>query len=258
MLILKKKMSNDKKYIAMIIEPRKHRALEYVLTNVLENLDEKWKIIVFHGNKNGLFVHDIINNKLERWKHRIKTVHLNIDNLTLYEYSLLFVTRSVIYDYLEDSEYFLVFQTDSMIISKNKHLLDEFLNEDYDYVGAPWIKCNYEPTKQRDFIGNGGFSLRKTRTMLKILETYDYKNVDRGNVEDLFFSMKFDKIRTKKPSYERAMQFSIEEVFSPLTFACHKTWATPHVFNKLKELYPEVQTLKDLQGVVEDYECINT
>lgn len=37
-------------YTAVIVEPRKHhKALKYVLTNFLENLNSSWNIIVYHG-----------------------------------------------------------------------------------------------------------------------------------------------------------------------------------------------------------------
>ena len=38
------------KYTAIIIEPREHKALNYVLTNFYNNLSDEWQIIVFHGN----------------------------------------------------------------------------------------------------------------------------------------------------------------------------------------------------------------
>jgi hypothetical protein len=39
-------------YTAVIIEPLRHPALQFVLKNFLENLDERWGFLVFHGADN--------------------------------------------------------------------------------------------------------------------------------------------------------------------------------------------------------------
>ena len=40
------------KYTAIIVEPREHPALEYVLQNFNDNLSNEWQFILFYGNKN--------------------------------------------------------------------------------------------------------------------------------------------------------------------------------------------------------------
>ena len=69
----KNKYKNDEKYTAIIIEPRKHSALEFVLTNFLLNLSDNWNIIIFHGNKNINFVNNILRRSLYKYKNRITT-----------------------------------------------------------------------------------------------------------------------------------------------------------------------------------------
>ena len=59
-------------YTAVIIEPRKHRALRYVLNNFCMNLNEDWQFIIFHGNLNKDFVEEIIDEDLQNYKHKIK------------------------------------------------------------------------------------------------------------------------------------------------------------------------------------------
>jgi len=39
-------------YTAIIVEPMRHSALEFVLTNFIENVYDDWIIIVFHGIAN--------------------------------------------------------------------------------------------------------------------------------------------------------------------------------------------------------------
>ena len=51
-------------YTAVIIEPRKHKALQFVLKNFLENLDINWNIIIFHGNLNKEYIENIIDTDL--------------------------------------------------------------------------------------------------------------------------------------------------------------------------------------------------
>ena len=235
------------KYTAIIIEPRKHKALEFVLNNMLECLSNEWNIVFFHGINNIEYSGNIVNKLNSIHNNRITIVKLNIDNLNHISYSKLLATKSVIYDYI-NTEYFLVFQTDSMILKSNSHLMDSFLNKDYDYIGAPWLITNYYPTKERDFIGNGGFSLRKTETMLKIIESQEWNENIEPCHEDLYFTKKYDNIQVIKPSYEDAKLFCVDEVFTHMTMACHNFWRRPYS-NQLYELYPECKILSSLQDV---------
>ena len=53
------------KYTAVIVEPRKHKALEFVLRNVLDNLDERWSIQVFHSSHNKDWIKTILDQKFQ-------------------------------------------------------------------------------------------------------------------------------------------------------------------------------------------------
>ena len=232
------------KYTAMIIEPRKYKALSFVLNNFLECLSDEWKIVFFHGNNNLDYSKSVVDNLNQQFNNRIQLVQLNVDNLNQKTYSELLATKSMIYDYI-DTEYFLVFQTDSMIFKSHANLMKEFINSNYDYIGAPWLICNYIPTKERDFIGNGGFSLRRTNKMLKIIENNKWDENHEWH-EDLFFTKKYTDIEVIKPHYELAKQFCVDEVYSPITMACHKPWSHSH-FQLLAQEYPECEILKNLQ-----------
>jgi hypothetical protein len=221
-------------YTAIIVEPRKHRALLFVLNNFLENLSNDWNIIIFHGNLNLEFINDIINNNLDQYKQRISLVNLGVDNLKINEYNDLFIQNRDFYNHIP-TETFLVFQTDSMIFKKNSHLINEFLN--YDYVGAPWP---YQP-KNGQHVGNGGLSLRKKTKMLEIME----KETETFFPEDVFFSCT-NKVDLYKPTIEEAKRFSIENIFSEVSFGTHQGWllsGNPRLY----EIYPEIQDLLELQ-----------
>ena len=221
-------------YTAVIVEPRCHNALSFVLENILSNLDNSWNVIVIHGNNNFDFLQNIFLNKLNIFIDRVKFINLGVDNLTIKEYNTL-LTSKKFYDFIP-TDIFLLFQTDSIILSKNKHLINDFL--EYDYVGAPW---NHKPIKN-ERVGNGGFSIRNKKKMLEIIYKCPYKD----NIpEDVYFCYQPD-INIKKPDFEKAKLFSVEEVFSEITFGCHKPWGRDHTNNFFK-LYPEAEILYKLQ-----------
>uniref|UniRef100_A0A6C0JK99 DUF5672 domain-containing protein n=1 Tax=viral metagenome TaxID=1070528 RepID=A0A6C0JK99_9ZZZZ len=195
----------NEKYTAIIVEPREHKALSFVLKNALTNLPNNWNIVIMYGNKNKDFVMKIIDTDLSDYRERITTKNLNVDNLTISEYNDL-LTSKEFYDNVP-TEIFLIFQTDSVICNENKDLLDDFMK--YDYVGAPW----------KDAVGNGGFSLRRKS---KVLEIISKCKRGKGN-EDVYFANPC--ISNFKPSIEKAKTFSVEGYYSDKSFGVHKPWA---------------------------------
>ena len=230
--------NNSSIYTAIIVEPRKHKALEFVLLNACTNLDNNWSIIIFHGNLNKSYIQKIINTKLIEYKNRINLISLGVDNLTIAEYNVLFKTKEL-YDYIP-TETFLVFQTDSMIIPRNNNKINDYLQ--YDYVGAVWPNMNNN-------IGNGGFSLRKKSKMLEIINKCPYTEKDSPENEDIYFSIgSCKKVDLNKPSVSKAMKFSSEGILDSESFGIHKCWGD----NSIKEVlsnFPEVEELYNLQGV---------
>ena len=222
------------KYTAIIVEPRKHKALSFVLHNFLQNLSDEWNIILFHGNQNIEFINEILKNELSQYVHRITLENLYVDNLTIKEYNHLFIYNRDFYSKIP-TETFLVFQTDTMIFEKNKHLLNMFL--EYDYVGAPW---NHYPIN-RETVGNGGLSLRKKSKMLEIMDKSPYRHLP----EDVYFSCPIN-VSIHKPTFEVAKLFSVEETFSNITFGCHQIWIR-EFWDEFRKLYPEAEILASLQ-----------
>lgn len=201
------KESYTERYTAIIIEPRKHKALSFVLENFLTNLPENWDFIIFHGNKNIEYINDILENDLFEYKDKIKLKNLNVNNLTLKDYNKLLVSKEF-YDNVP-TEIFLIFQTDSIICEDYKNLIIDYLK--YDYIGAPWRDKN---------IGNGGLSLRRKSKMLEIIDKCPYKN----EPEDIFFGTKCPEIYRNKPSFENSQNFSVETVYNDVSFGVHKPW----------------------------------
>ena len=144
----------------------------------------------------------------------------------------------------------MVFQTDTIIISKNKDRINDFL--EYDYVGAPLFPTNY--------VGNGGLSLRRKSKMLEILEKIPYlKFFEESHfidLEDLYFSLCFHyqllanlyNVTINKPDSDKAKLFSSEYYFSPKSFGIHATWKYNDM-KKLKRVDPDIEKLFNLQGI---------
>jgi hypothetical protein len=229
--------NNDKKYTAIIVEPRKHRALEFVLKNFVDNLSTDFQFIIFHGNTNKEYVENIIDTNFKDKKTRIKLVDLKVDNLTIPEYNKLFFTKEF-YDNIP-TELFLVFQTDSIIITENAHKINDFM--EYDYVGAPFIEMEWN--KNTDKIGNGGLSLRRKSKMLQVLEKC---NIEPDVPEDVYFGALFcNKVKLHKPSYEKAKEFSVEQVYFDSPFGIHKPWNVDNM-SQLSKKYNDINILESL------------
>lgn len=217
-----------------MVESRCHKAIEFVVDNLLKCLDENWGIIIFVGNYNEKYVEQI---KVRLNSYRIKIINFLSDK---YGYDLpreinditysKVMSSQDIYNYIP-TETFLVFQSDSMINYKNKHYINEYLN--YDYVGAPWKKNNIFGFSQFGFlhplagqVGNGGFSLRKKSKMLDILKSVSYDdNMNEDQYFSLTFKKDFNEINLKKPKYKLAKRFSVETEFSKDFFAVHRPWS---------------------------------
>ena len=82
-------------------------------------------------------------------------------------YSKLLLSSSF-YNTFADFKYILIYQTDCLVLSSN---LSEFCSLGYDYIGAPWFKDKNFPEKGFSRIGNGGLSLRKVSSFLRVLRS---------------------------------------------------------------------------------------
>ena len=242
--------TNSSIYTALIVEPRKHKALEFVLNNFLDNLDNNWNIVLLHGIDNKDFVKKIIQKMDDSKKTRITPVNINVNNLTVAQYSELFYNPSF-YNYIP-TETFLIFQTDSIILKQNKDKINNFLK--YDYVGAPWPKTMGILGKME--VGNGGLSLRKKSKMLELLK-YKSRGIDHDInsiygkyiAEDQFFcGYHIKEVNISKPTFNDAKNFSVECIFYSYPFGIHKPWLwlPPNQFTIVCDKYPDILTLREL------------
>lgn len=237
-----------KDYTAIMVEPRKHRALEFVIQNFTDNLDENWNFMIYHGSDNKQYLENIIKKLSADVQNRITLINLKVPNINIKQYSTMFFCPTF-YNNIP-TETFLIFQTDSMILKENKDKIYDFLK--YDYVGAPWPKSMGIWGKIE--VGNGGLSLRKKSKMVELLK-YKNKGIENGLygkyvAEDKFFCGHYvPEVKIYKPTFIKATEFSVEAVYSENSFGIHKCWVNLNIqqMSKLCQLYPEIKILKDLQ-----------
>ena len=226
-------------YTIVLIEPRKHKALNYVIRNALDNLDDSWNLLIFHGTTNKEYLDKIIECLTEQQKTRISFRNLGVDNLDYTAYNML-ITSIDFYKSLP-TEICLFIETDSMIISRNKEKIYDFL--EYDYVGAPWSGGAHSPLSSEG-VGNGGFSLRRRSAMIVTLQENPY--TPRPGGEDTHIS----KFVTNKPPLIKAVSFSTESLLWD-SFGLHAPWKYIKM-NHLVDMFPNIHELISLQGVDED------
>jgi len=130
----------------------------------------------------------------------------------------------------------LFIQIDSVICSKSRHRLQDFMR--YDYIGAPWPydwliggNSSYHiPQHSPEFFGgNGGLSIRSRDSMvgcsLAALNG-SYPHPD-GFAEDVFFSscLKYFLKSRVLPGQEIARKFSLEAVrVDEKPWGCQRCW----------------------------------
>jgi hypothetical protein len=214
---IEKKEFPTYKHTAIIIEPRTHKALPFVLKNIQDNLPD-WGIVLFHGNQNKSMVQSLNLT-------RTTLVQLPLDNMTKKQYTE-FMKSSFFFENVP-TELFLIIQCDGMIIPRYKDMIHDFLK--YDYIGGP----------VDNHVGDGGFSLRRKSKMMDILKT----SPKRSLPEDIVFS---SSTQLKKPSVCEASRFCLQSVWSTQSFGCHQPWKY-FPLDQLFAEYPEIKELYDLQ-----------
>lgn len=229
-------MSKNAK-IAVIIEPRKHKALSFVIKNALSVLDKSWDIYFYHGTTNEEFARSVLPRN-----NRLHYRSVNKSNLTPNQYNSLLLSK----EFWENlpGEHVLIFQTDSYLIPDSKHHVNEYLK--YDFIGAPF--------REDRRIGCGGLSLRRRSSALKALERLNTRRAFQNAVacqEDRFFAGIF--LRSSEytfPTFEVAKHFCVGTCYYDKPFAVHQFWTiglSNAEYLKLMQKNPGLKTLLALQ-----------
>jgi len=115
-------------------------------------------------------------------------------------------------DFLAPAEWLLMFQSDSIVCAASEHNIEDWIAQNYSWVGAPW---NMEVKG-----GNGGLSLRHIPPIIKVLE----KEVRQPGPpwEDRWICdrlLQLDDARMPGPEVEA--QFSVESQWNEKPFGYH-------------------------------------
>ena len=94
------------------------------------------------------------------------------------------------YKAFADYKYILIYHLDCLVFADQ---LEQWCALDFDYIGAPWIKHHDAPYAGRPAlegkVGNGGFSLRKIESFLKLIQSPIYRIAPQRYWE-MFYSAK--------------------------------------------------------------------
>ena len=196
--------------------------LGYTLTNFASNLGPDWPILLLHNDE---VSSQLKQNKIVRLQRKHGILHTA--SLETNGFPALTSRRS--YSKLLSStrfwsamkaQHILIFQTDSALCSMSPWTINDFLK--YDYIGAPWIDRWYGME-----VGNGGLSLRKTKTMILITESFKFNETEN---EDIYFARGTYELAARGlsiniPPVHVAAKFAYEAGKLPrvTSFGVHKT-----------------------------------
>jgi len=176
---------------AFFIEFRWFKHIEFLVRNTILKLPT-WSHTIVCGNNNIVQIKKMVATI----SPNIRIIHLDINNISITEYSNLLMTTDFWNRF--HGEKLLLYQSDSYLFHGN---IEPFL--EYDYVGSPWPKSfTYS-------VGNGGFSLRTKKTMISCIEIAG--GLDVVGIEDIFYVKYITLLNIGKiPSFETAQSFGVE------------------------------------------------
>lgn len=204
---------------AVIVETRTiPNLVEIIRNHHMRFLPEGTQLILFHSDEN----YEILKQAFP------EAGFSNINALrSLADYNEVF-TRPKFWEQLAGFGKVLIFQTDSMLLRTG---IEEFLEQDIDYVGAPW---NWDP----EYIGgNGGLSLRNPRVMHELCSRFKWNGTLN---EDHWFCLMMKQYGVGRVApREVADKFSCETIFKLGTFGCHgiEKWLSPDECNQITSQY---------------------
>ena len=237
--------------VAVIVETRKHKALQFVLNNFMSNLPNDWKLQIFHGYDNNDYVSEVVKSNKILNDRVVYLNDLNVGELNHDSYVELFTSKR--FWSLCEGEMILIFQTDSMLCPNSEYKVEDF--EHFDYIGGYWgnvldpLDINYTR------VMNGGLSLRKKSFMLDIIENQLQSYLENGGnpCEDYFVS----HCLKNKPTVKEVLSFCIDNGYMyPINdkapFALHNPWGTNPAkgqgkyYNNIKRVCDGVEELERL------------
>lgn len=249
----------EMKKVAVIVETRKHKALHFVLCNVMSILPDEWELQIFHGSDNYDYIKDIMfdDDFLSDVKKKTTFTNLNIESISADDSSTEIMLTEDFWNQVV-GETVLYFECDSMLCPNSEYKVEDF--EHFDYIGGWWGK-KFNPqsvNESYDRVMNGGVSIRKKSFMLDIIknELEPYLQQGGNSCEDYFVT---DRIRSK-PTVREVLNFSIDNGYMyPLDdkapFGLHKPWGVDvskghgRYYKDIKRVCEGVEILEYLNGI---------
>jgi hypothetical protein len=226
------------KLCMLFIEFRSMDILKYNLWNIANVYGGgDTSLVIVHSGEN----RDMIMQVTKDWKN-VRYEQVFERNTDVNEYSRLLTSVSF-WEKFKSHEHVLINQWDSYIF---RRIPEHFF--EYDYVGSPcghyYVIFNNQlvnichmtcecprclhgdhPFKENNFIShpdkifmfNGGFSLRKVKTM------FDFCNVKpwRGEPEDVYFCIS----TLSRPTRDEAREFGVQDFkYDGVPVGCHQIW----------------------------------
>lgn len=235
--------------IATIIETRNLPHLGPLILQFITVLPPDWPVLAWCSPENIEVLRQIpaIARNVEIGRLELRLFPLQFD-IHDQEYLSRFLTKPWLWETLE-REWILFFQSDSMLCSKSPQKIDDWLG--FDWVGAPW----QDSPNARG--GNGGLSLRKRSSMIKLTSNPDIAREDYGDPEDVWFSRRLAELPGVKWPTEHQAKFSVENIFGSMSewswrpLGVHSggspppTWRDEEVMNRLMDWCPELRLFYD-------------
>mmetsp|Transcript_68996 Transcript_68996/g.179779 ORF Transcript_68996/g.179779 Transcript_68996/m.179779 type:complete len:311 (-) Transcript_68996:32-964(-) len=202
--------------------------MAYVIRSNMHRLGPRWALQVFYGFDDEM---EDLNEALGNpqgviWSHMVLQGERRL-SLDHGECSWFRLSDGFWGALRPEHEHVLVFESDSLL--RRRGCVEEYVDKDYDYVGAPWVKDSVWGAPALG--GNGGFSLRRLSSMLAAIRSPEMAKL-LGEYSELFFGnedLSLVELLLRRnatfPPREVATRFSVETVFYPTPCAFHKPWA---------------------------------
>ena len=239
----------ESRKLATIIEVRNLPHLGALLLSFLSVLPLDWPMLAWVSPENieVLRASPSILRNIESGRLTLQLFPHQFDTHNQ-EYFSRFLTKPTFWELL-DAEWILFFQSDSILCSRSPQHIDDWIG--YDWVGAPW---GDNPNAQG---GNGGLSIRKRSSMLKLTRNASIARPDGGDPEDVWFSHQLKNLPGVRWPAEHQAHFSVENHFGEMgewafkPFGVHSggnppgTWRDPGTMNRMMDWCPELKLFYD-------------
>ncbi|KAI4180644.1 MAG: hypothetical protein L6R41_007102 [Letrouitia leprolyta] len=238
----------DPTKVALLIENRPEAMLAPHMLHMISVIPPDWKAQFMGSNESLSYINSSRAIQYQVSIGKLDLTHIP-PNMSVggQEEISRFLTTLWVYDtLLKPAENLLVFQTDSILCSQSGKSLNAWL--EYDWVGAPWNRAGR-------FGGNGGLSMRKVSSIIKVLK--NQIRIPHSEPEDVWLSVRLGHLTgAKLANGTVANEFSVENTYAERPMGYHLGHSgrgnpaaylgTPEKRKKIWDYCPEIKMLTDM------------